>query len=98
MVQSLYETSVRWTGTVVWAQTLAMRVVLAFGLLIVLSACSGGPQALGITGPGTQPLPVAHAADESPDTSPTPGVTTTGTSYGPSTGSTTGGSGFWGYN
>ncbi len=80
------------------AQTAGMRVVLALGLLLALTACSGGPQALGITGPGTQPLPVAHAADETPDTSPTPGVTTTGTSYVPSTGSTTGGSGFWGYN
>jgi hypothetical protein len=74
-----------------------MRMVLAFGLLIVLAGCSGGPAAYGITGPGAQPVVVAQPA-ETPDTAPVPGVSTSGTSFGPSTGPSTGNSGFWGYN
>jgi hypothetical protein len=86
-----------WTAAVRQAQSAAMRIVLAFGLLAVLAGCSGGPAAYGITGPGSQPVVVARPA-ETPDTAPTPGVTTTGTSFGPSNQPTTGTSGFWGYN
>jgi multidrug efflux pump subunit AcrA (membrane-fusion protein) len=75
-----------------------MRMVFAFGLLIVLAGCSGGPAAYGITGPAaTQPVVAAQPA-ETPDTAPVPGVSTSGTSFGPSTGPATGNSGFWGYN
>jgi hypothetical protein len=74
-----------------------MRPLLLLGFLIVLTACSGDPAKYGITGPGTQPVPVAKAAD-SPDGQPVPGVTTMGSSYGPSNGPSSGSSGFWGYN
>jgi hypothetical protein len=74
-----------------------MRALFALGFLIVLSACSGDPAKYGITGPGTQPVPVAKTA-ETPDSQPVPGVSTVGSSYGPSNGPSTGSSGFWGYN
>ena len=75
-----------------------MRLILAFGLLMAMSGCSGSPADFGITGPGATPPPPVAKASETPDTSPTPGVTTTGTSFGPSNGSVKGASGFWGYN
>jgi len=87
-----------WTVVVRVAQNAVMRTILAFGLLIVLAGCSGGPAAYGITGPGSQPVAVVVPPAETPDTAPTPGVTTTGTSFGPSNRPTTGTSGFWGYN
>jgi hypothetical protein len=75
-----------------------MRALFALGLLIVLTACSGDPAKYGITGPGTQPVPVANAA-EAPEAQPVPGVTTLGSSnYGPSIAPSTGASGFFGYN
>jgi len=43
-----------------------MRAILALGLLIVLTACSGDPKSFGITGPGAQPTPAAAAKHRSP--------------------------------
>jgi hypothetical protein len=43
-----------------------MRAILVLGLLIVLAACSGDPKSFGITGPGTQPVPAAHARHKLP--------------------------------
>ncbi|MFL5281018.1 MAG: hypothetical protein ACJ8AW_08450 [Rhodopila sp.] len=76
----------------------AMRAVLAFGAVMLLAACSGGPGAYGITGPGPQPVaPVNPMAD--PDaTAPPPGVPTTDSYYGSSIGPIPSSSGFFGYN
>jgi hypothetical protein len=72
---------------------------------MLLAACSGGPQALGITGPGQSPMPVAvqnNAAspvpNPVPDASPRAGAPTTGTFYGPNNGPTSGNGNFYGYN
>jgi hypothetical protein len=72
-------------------------------LLLVLTACSATPQALGITGPGTAapPTPTTNlnsptANLESPDA--IPGVPAPSATYGPNNTPVTGGSGFWGYN
>jgi len=74
-----------------------MRAVLAFGLLMLLVACSGDPQSYGITGPGPQPAPVVVPADT--DTSnPIPGVPTSGSYYGPSNGPIPSTGRFFGYN
>jgi hypothetical protein len=75
-----------------------MRALVALGFLMFLAACSGNPQSYGITGPGSQPEPVAQSPETTPDTAPTPGVTTTGPMYGPSSVPSNGNSGFWGYN
>ncbi|HET6308479.1 MAG TPA: hypothetical protein VFG12_14915 [Rhodopila sp.] len=74
-----------------------MRVIFALGVLSLLAACASDPAKYGITGPGTQPPPVASTT-QSPDGQPIPGVNTVGTTYGPSAGPSTGASGFWGYN
>ncbi|HEY0184416.1 MAG TPA: hypothetical protein VGC09_16515 [Rhodopila sp.] len=74
-----------------------MRLVFAFGLLLLLTACVADPRSLGITGPGGPP-PVAAPAPNQPDTAPTPGVPIGGTQYGPNDAPLTGGNGFWGYN
>ena len=74
-----------------------MRAILVLGFLVSLAACSGGPGAYGITGPGTQPAPTVPTVD-TPEAAPAPGVTTWGTPYGPTNAPTTGSSGFWGYN
>ena len=79
------------------AHSLAMRLIIALGLLGLLTACSGDPKSWGITGPGPQPAPTA-AAVVTPDNSTSPGVTITGPTYGPTFGPSTGNSGFWGYN
>ncbi|HEX2941644.1 MAG TPA: hypothetical protein VHO91_11390 [Rhodopila sp.] len=73
-----------------------MLFVLGFPLL--LAACSGGPQAWGITGPGgAQAAAPAMPADPQ-ETNAVPGVVTTGPSYGPNNGPTAGSSGYYGYN
>jgi hypothetical protein len=74
-----------------------MRSVAVFGLVLLVAACSGDPRSYGITGPGTQPAPVAPSGPV-PDTAPIPGVSTTGSSFGPTNAPSTGSSGFWGYN
>jgi hypothetical protein len=81
-----------------FGHTRLMRVALAFGLVLVLAACSGDPRSFGITGPGVQTVTQPDAAPTGADTSPTPGAPTSGSYYGPSNGPITGGSGFWGYN
>jgi hypothetical protein len=79
------------------AQNPNMRMLLVFGLLSLLAACSGDPSKYGITGPGNSPPPAASDANPAEST-PTPGVPTFGPTYGPSIAPSTGSSGFWGYN
>jgi hypothetical protein len=77
-----------------------LRLIILL-LPCVLAACSGGPQAWGITGPGQSPLPTATpnaAASPVPDASPEPGTPNTGTAYGPNNGPTSGSGNFYGYN
>lgn len=76
---------------------LHMRAILAFGLLIALTACSGDPRSYGITGPGPRAVP-APPQGVLPDAPPPPGVPTSGTYYGPTNAPLTGDTGFWGYN
>ncbi|HEY3845650.1 MAG TPA: hypothetical protein VGL95_00890 [Acetobacteraceae bacterium] len=75
-----------------------MRIVALAILFPLLAACSGGPQALGITGPqGSVPTPVAEPA---PPVDPleNPATLSSGTRYGPTYAPSTGGGNFWGYN
>jgi hypothetical protein len=69
-----------------------MRSAAALLIVLGLSACSGGPQSLGITGPGPQgppfPDPTAGMGD----------LTDYGTVYEPAMAPTNGGGRFWGYN
>ena len=73
-----------------------MRWYTALLILVPLAACSGGPGAYGITGPGVQPLPpVAESMqDATPATHGASYFVAPGTAPVPATGS----SGFWGYN
>jgi hypothetical protein len=74
--------------------TMRTLAILAFACG-VLTACSGDPRSLGITGPGVQtvPPPVTDPGNGIP--TGTPGA---GTNYGSFYGSTPGPTGFWGYN
>jgi hypothetical protein len=74
-----------------------MRISVLLIALLGLAACSGGPKALGITGPGPQAAPVAPSDDIDSGTG-TPGVSTSGSYYGPSVGPIKSNSGFFGYN
>lgn len=74
-----------------------MRIISVIALNLLLAACSGGPQSLGITGPG-KPTPITPPTEDPTNAMGTPAVQTGGTSYGGNAGPTTGGSGFWGYN
>jgi hypothetical protein len=73
-----------------------MRTLTAFGLILLLAACSTTPATFGITGPGAQPAPQAAVASDS--ATDVPGVPLTSPTYGPNTRPVTGSSGFWGYN
>jgi hypothetical protein len=74
-----------------------MRIAVVLGYLILLTACSGDPRSLGITGPGVQPAPAVVPLD-APDSDTAPGVSTSGPLYGPTNRPTSGSSGFFGYN
>jgi hypothetical protein len=79
-------------------QYAAMRAVLAFGIVMLVAACSGDPKSYGITGPGQNPItPVAPMADPNAS-SPAPGVPTSNSYYGSSIGPIPSSSGFFGYN
>jgi hypothetical protein len=72
---------------------------MALLLPLLLAACSGSPQALGITGPrGAAPAAPAFANPSGDNTNGTLGTPTTGTFYGPDNGPTSSGSGYYGYN
>ncbi len=73
-------------------RAISLLAVLACG---ILTACSGDPRSLGITGPGVQAVPPPEA---DPGNATPAGVTQSGTTYGPSYGPVRGPTGFWGYN
>ena len=74
-----------------------MRMIL-LALPLLLACCTAGPQALGITGPGTEgaaPPPVEAAPVDPLDN---PNALQSGGRYGPSYVPTTGSGDYWGYN
>ena len=73
--------------------------ILAFAVsLVVLAGCSGGPQALGITGPEGGASPPAAAAPPPSDPFDNPETLQSGGRYAPSYTPSTNGGHFWGYN
>jgi hypothetical protein len=81
-------------------QRAVMLRILMLLTLAGLTACSGDPRSLGITGPGVNPPPAQqNASPFAEDTGAAPGLPTSGSFYGPTNnGPVTPSSGFWGYN
>jgi hypothetical protein len=69
-----------------------MRPIPVLLIVLGVSACSGGPQSLGITGPGPQGPPLPGPPVGIGD------LTDYGTLYEPAMVPTSGGGRFWGYN
>jgi hypothetical protein len=69
-----------------------MRPIPVLLIVLGLSACSGGPRSLGITGPGPQGPPLSAPPAGMGD------LTDYGVIYEPAIGETNGGGRFWGYN
>ena len=83
------------------AQSATMRAIAIAVLLLPLAACSGGPQALGITGPhgASAATPASAGATRAPvDPLDNPNLLQSGGRYGPDYAPTTGSGRFWGYN
>lgn len=76
-------------------QYTGMKFTWTLAALIALAGCSGDPKALGITGPGVQPVEPAQGLLPTDNGT---GAPQAGTFYGPTVGPTRGPSGFWGYN
>lgn len=74
-----------------------MRIITTIALNLLLAACAGGPQSLGITGP-SKPVAITPTPEDPTESMGTPAVRTGGTSYGGNAGPATGASGFFGYN
>lgn len=78
-----------------------IRVVLLWvSLGVLLAGCAAGPQAIGITGPGSQPsaAPVVPAEQTPTDPLDNPATLQSGERYGPGYAPTTNGGRFWGYD
>jgi hypothetical protein len=74
------------------------QVTLLLMVLLALAGCAGGPQALGITGPGGSSLGTTAAPPPGQDPMDNPNTFQSGTRYSPSSGPTTGSGRYWGYN
>jgi hypothetical protein len=75
-----------------------MRVIPLCFLLLSLSACAGGPQAFGITGPDGGKPETTAVPEPKADPFDNPDTLQSGGRYGPSYAPSTNGGNFWGYD